>query len=93
MTGCEVRIAERHLDVAMAGQGRDFREWSSGLDQSADEGMPERVQTHAEQLRLCRRAKDGHAHLIHGVRLAIRLRKHVRSLSRLTLNDPGRSTS
>lgn len=26
MTGCEVRIAERHLDGGMARQGRDFRE-------------------------------------------------------------------
>jgi hypothetical protein len=43
--------------------------------------MPERVQTHAGQLRLCRCANDGHAHLIHGVRLSIRLRKYVRRVS------------
>jgi len=47
MTGCQVRIAERHLDIAMPGQRRHLGEWSSGLDQSADEGMPEGVQTHS----------------------------------------------
>ena len=87
MTGCQVRVAEGHLDIAMAGQRHDLGEWSSGLDQSADEGMPERVQTHAGQMRLCGRANDSHPHLIHGVRLAIRLRKHMRSLSPLTLNE------
>ena len=39
MTGCQVRIAERHLDVGVAGQGHDFRERLSGLDRSAEEGL------------------------------------------------------
>jgi hypothetical protein len=47
IAGCEVRIAERHLDIAMAGQRGDFRKRSSRLDQTADEGMPERMQTHS----------------------------------------------
>ena len=39
MTGCQVRIAERHLDGGMARQGRDFREGLSCLHQAADEGL------------------------------------------------------
>ena len=86
MTGCQVRIAQRHLDIAMPGQCRHFRQRSSRLDQAADEGMPERVQTHAGQLRLFRRANDGHTHLFQGVGASIRVREHVRrALSRLPL--------
>jgi hypothetical protein len=51
MTGCQVRIAERHLDIAMPGQRRHLGEWSSRLHQAADEGMPEGTQTHSGLLR------------------------------------------
>ena len=47
MTGCQVRIAERHLDIAMTGQRRHLGECSSRLHQAADEGMPEGMQTHS----------------------------------------------
>jgi hypothetical protein len=58
-----MRIAERHCDIAVAGQRGNFRERSSRLHQSADEGMPEGMQTHSGQLRLFRRSNDRHAHL------------------------------
>ena len=35
----EVCIAKRHLDIAVAGQGGNFRQRHASLNQSANEGM------------------------------------------------------
>jgi hypothetical protein len=44
MTGSQMRVAERHLDIAMARQRCHFRQWPPGLHQPADKRMPEGMQ-------------------------------------------------